>query len=798
MTVYDVQNSKMKAPLNFVLLFFPFLVFANRNENNGTGTISGKVSTADGQPAANVSVLVRNTEKGSVTDEHGNFVINKIRPGIYILNISLSGYNERAITTEVKENGTTFVQIQLQLTYTQLKKVIVEVKIPKYVATKTSESLRLNLPIIEVPQHITVIQQQLLSDQALVSMTQAMRNVSGVEKTYGELNDYSLIIRGTNATYNIFRNGVGGDWFNQQEDVAMLDKIEVVKGPAGFMGSMSEPGGFVNVVTKQPSKERITHVDVAYGSYNLTRLTTDLGGALTKSRKLCYRFIAGVHKQKRDFQFGKAIRYFICPALMFDFNKKTSVTAEYNYMYGKTSGNNNGLPAVNGKMFVLPRNFAIADAATDAITGIDNYFRLHVKHDFNDNWHLNVQGAAVYGPWIGERLWSDDRLPITNDTIYRVASYEHYINYSSPANAFIDGKFQTGSNIEHKVLFGVDYHNEGSKGSNGGTWDEQKFGLYIPNPDYNVNPDSLKNFKIDWAGHFMTHWIALYVQDHIKIAGKLIITLAGHLTHASNMAKGVAWIPEDEKKITDNAFTPRAGLTWLFGSNLAVYALYDQCFIPQVGRNFEHKRFKPLTGHNFETGMKGYFFNKKLSVDLSIFDIVKNDVLTDDLVHIGYQVQTGQIVSKGVDFDMTGNILPSLIVNVNYEYVDAEVTKESNPTSIGIKNFLTPDHRANTWLQYKLLHGKLKGLSFATGYQFTGQRGAVWYFWNPDKTKLLPAYSLFDAALGYSNEKFNISLNIYNITNTKYAAIGYYNPTGGWKYTPGEPLNFRLSFGINL
>ena len=130
-------------------------------------------------------------------------------------------------------------------------------------------------------------------------------------------------------------------------------------------------------------------------------------------------------------------------------------------------------------------------------------------------------------------LYSDvvSLFPMTRFTVLPLT--EHYINYANPAYAFIDGKFQTGRKIEHKVLLGIDYHNEGSKGSAGGTWGEKKFGLYIPNPDYYVNPDSLRNFEINPAGHFSIKWIALYVQDHIKIAGKLVVTLAGHLTHAS-------------------------------------------------------------------------------------------------------------------------------------------------------------------------------------------------------------------------------------------------------------------------
>ncbi len=658
----------MKTILPVFLMLFPGFVLGN-NENNDYGSIKGFISTSDGYPAVYVTVLIKNTAKGTITDDNGNFELKKIKPGTYILLVSLLGYTEREIATKVKENEITFLKIQLQRTYADLKKVIIEARIPKYVETKTSESLRLNLPLIEVPQNITVIPHQLLSDQGLVSMTEAIRNVSGVTKYYGTLNDYSLIIRGMDATYSIFRNGVGGYWWNQQEDVAMLEKIEFVKGPAGFMVSLTEPGGIVNNVTKQPTKEPIASVSAGFGSFNLMRLTTDLGGAFTKSGKLYYRFNAGAEKQERAFQFGKAIKYFVCPVLKYEFNKKTSLTVEYNYMYGKTSGNNDGVPGVNGKMFVLPRDFAAADPATDAITAIDNYYRLYLKHDFNESWHLNVQLSCVHGPWNGDRLVSDFGIPVSNDTLYRNSTYEHYINYANPAYAFIDGKFQTGRKVKHKILLGIDYHNEGSKGSVGGTWGEKKFGLYIPNPDYYVNSDSLKNFEINWAGHYKVHWIALYLQDHIKIANKLVVTLAGHLTHASTGSES-----DDEEKTRDNVFTPRTGLTWLFGDNVSVYALYDQCFLPQGGKSFEHKPFKPVIGYNIEGGLKSYYFNKKLNMNLSIFNIVRNNSLTADPLHVGYNISRGQMVSKGIDFDMTGYLTNALIANANYEYSVARVT----------------------------------------------------------------------------------------------------------------------------
>ncbi|MEO7265301.1 MAG: TonB-dependent receptor [Ferruginibacter sp.] len=788
----------MKLLIHFILLVSPFIVFANGNEFTGYGIISGTISTADGQPAAYVSVTIKNTGKGTITDNNGNFEIKKLKPGNYILLVSLLDYSESEITVEVKENETTLINIQLHQTDAQLKEVIVRARLnAKYVETKTSESLRLNLSLIEVPQNIAVVSNQLMADQGLISMTEAIRTVSGVQKTYGGLNDYSLIVRGTAISHwSLYRNGIGGYWWNQQEDAAMLEKIEFIKGPAGFMSNASDAGGVVNSVTKQPVKELVSVINAGFGSYNLMRLTGDFGGALSKSGKLYYRFNAGIHNQDRAFQFGKALRYYICPVIKYDFNTKTSVTAEYNYMWGRTLGNNDGLPSVNGKLFSLPQNFAVADDKTSRLIVADNYYRIQFKHNFNDYWHLNVQLAYVYGKWNSYQVSTND-FPVSNDTLYRYVNFDDIRNFSRVAMGFIDGKFYTGKKIEHKVLFGPDYTNWNVTDPYGSTWGEKKFGLYLPKPDYHINPDSLKNFQISDTFNLAVKSLAFYAQDNIKIAEKLIVTLAGRFTNILIDVPN-SDVPDYQKKTRKNVFTPRAGLTWLFTDDISVYALYDKCYLEQTAPNFEHKRFKPLTGHNLEAGMKSFFFNKKLGLNFSLFHIVKNNIITSDPLHLGYYIQNGQAISNGVDFDLNGNITAALTVNANYEYADAKITKDNDANLVGLKNFGTPDHSGNLWMKYKLQKGKLKGVSFAMGYQYMGKRSGASTD-NPDKTKFLPTYNLLDAALGYNNEKFNISLNIYNITNINYATLGYFSTNADeWRYTPGEPVNFRLSLGVNL
>jgi len=782
----------MKLLFLFLLLLLATYAFAQKNEY---GSIKGVVSTSDGKPAGSVTVVIKNTKNGTTTNDDGNFELKKVKSGNYMIIFSFVGFESKEISIDVKPGEENLVNAQLEHNYAELQKVIVESRSPKYVETNPSSSLRLNMPLNEIPQNITVTKRELLADQGLVTMSEAIRTVSGIQKNYGELNDITLNIRGVEWFLNIYRNGLGQYWWNQQEDIAMIEKIEFIKGPSGFIVSNFPPGGFVNITTKQPQRDPVASVNIEYGSFNLFRLTTDWGGAFLKKSKFTYRFNAGLHHQQRAFQFSHAQRYFICGALKYEPDKKNSITAEYNYMWGKTSGNNTYVPSLNGKLFSLPRNFAVADSKTDNLTADDNYFRIFATHQLTTNWSINLLLGDIYGKWgQGYQLFADGDIPVTNDTLYRYAEFDDYHSFSRIAQVYLNGTFHTGRRIEHKLFSAVDYSSYGVTDPWGVT--ESKFGLYIPSPNYFVNADSLKNFIQSGVDTVRSKSLSLYLEDHVKIKDKIIFTLAGRFTHLSNKFV-FPDVPDYQHKTSYSHFTPRIGFNWLFSDAFSSYAVYDQFFIPEYGRNWEHKAFKPLTGYNLEAGIKHFFFNKRLNTSLAVYKILTNNALTPNPLHPDYYIQTTQYIHKGVELDIAGNITPAIMVNTNYAFTDARVSK-GDSNQVGKKKLGTPDHSANLWLKYRLLNGRLTGFSFALGYQYMGRRSAL-FVDDPKGNIYLPIYNLFDVAISYRNEKFNINLNVYNLTNVKYATIGYFNVGNNeWRYTPGEPINFRLSVGVNL
>lgn len=788
---------KKKASL---LLCFSILAAVLQAQSD-KGNIEGHIITSDGGPASYVSVLLKGDKKAVITDNEGKFVLAGINPGSYTLLATLVGYNPVERLVEVEAGKTAHISLQINASERELKEVIVNANRKSYIAEKPSASLRLNAPLIEVPQNITIATKQSLRDMGLLSKTEIFRLSSGITRSYGGSMDMTVQIRGTNATYGTYRNGIGGPiWWNAQEDASMIERLEFVKGPAGFMLANAEPGGLINTVTKQPTHQQIAEIGFGVGSWNMMRTNIDLGGEFKKEGKLTYRLNAGVQKNNEFYQFGRFNRFFVAPVLKYEFSENTSLTIEHNYVKARAQENTHSMMSVNGDLWAVPINIAINDPNNPMWGAADIYNRVYLQHRFNDNWTMNAQAAHMTTSWGGTTLYLEGLSP-NKDSLYRYLAQNDWWGRLSNVQLFIDGKFNTGKKIEHKVLLGIDY-GDGAEGSTyGDHWGEpeNRYPLSITSPAYYLPKDTLvfEGDKYSWLTS--NTWQAVYVQDHIKMFDKLIVTLAGRFTQ---LTTGQDWNTPDDPayEVTDNKFTPRLGLTYMFTPNISAYALHDESFLSQRGAIFGGGRLPPLTGRNNELGVKALFFNKLLSVTASVYDIIKNNVGTSDPIHPGFYLKTGQIRSRGVDVDIAGKVNDNLYINANYSYVDAKITKDEDKTLIGMVNNGTAKNLANVWLKYQVNDGALKGLGFGGGMQYTDKRSGTWPGYSTtDGNKYLPAYSVFDATVSYTLGRFNIALNVYNLANRKYATSGSWQPDiQEWYFDIEPPRNFRLMTTVRL
>ena len=254
------------------LLLVGKLAWANNDAHQGT--VKGTVTTADGKAAEGITVSLKGTNYGVITNANGYYILPRIKPGNYTVRVFAVGLlpEEKAIT--VAAGKTLAIDFVLKENLSVLQEVTVTSARNKYKADQPSSSLRLNESLMETPQNIQVITAQTLADQQVISMSDgAIRNVSGATRLehWGDM--YTRVnMRGSRAA--AFRNGmnVTSNWGPLNEDMSFVDRIEFIKGPAGFMMSNGEPSGIYNVVTKKPTgKDFNGEATVNMGSYDLYR-----------------------------------------------------------------------------------------------------------------------------------------------------------------------------------------------------------------------------------------------------------------------------------------------------------------------------------------------------------------------------------------------------------------------------------------------------------------------------------------------------------------------------------------------
>jgi iron complex outermembrane receptor protein len=367
---------------------------------------------------------------------------------------------------------------------------------------------------------------------------------------------------------------------------------------------------------------------------------------------------------------------------------------------------------------------------------------------------------------------------------------------------FINGDVKTGK-VRHRVLGGVDmgnkeyfadwgqYHVLDSVGA--------EFNSYDPN--YGVPANGFAQFNYSTpvesralavGGVIDQTYSSAYVQDELGFFdNKLRLTLAGRYTNVRQSEFGGA------AKVAEQ-FTPRVGLSGSVNKATAIYALYDQAFIPQTGRLANNAEIKPITGDNMEVGVKKDWFDGRWNTTLSVYRIVKNNELTADPNSppaAGLSIVMGQKTAEGVEFDLRGRIAKGFNLIANYAYTDSRITKAAaGLTDIQVGDIVPgyAKHTANGWLTYTFQRSALKGAGISGGVTYLSGRMTYWDI-SPDPKNVLPNYLKVDGGIFWEKENFRVTANLFNILNDYLYTGSYYKWLNAyyWQTEPGR--NFRLS-----
>ena len=279
----------------------------------------------------------------------------------------------------------------------------------------------------------------------------------------------------------------------------------------------------------------------------------------------------------------------------------------------------------------------------------------------------------------------------------------------------------------------------------------------------------------------------IYLQDHLTL-GKLKALLGIRYDLYLNKLN---YLQNNEEKVTQHAFLPRAGLTYSLTRNVNLYGTYVQGYQPQDAANEDPNLggpFDPMESNMIEFGSKTTWFGDRLSATVALYKIREKNTLYQ-IPNSDLMQQIGEEESKGVDLDINGKIMPNWNMSIAYAYNNSSITRDANGMPTNIQKPNMPHHQGNLWTRYSFGRGPFKDLGIGLGTHFVTQRNL-----QINEAQTIPGYVVTDMALYYHVNKFLLQLNMNNILNKTYWV-------GGYDYIrlfPGEPHNWLLTFGYSF
>jgi iron complex outermembrane receptor protein len=661
-----------------------------------------------------------------------------------------------------------------------------------YFAPDATSATRTDTPLRDIPASIQVIPQQVIEEQQINQLEEALRNVSGITfggDVGGRGDEFS--IRGFEDA-PVLRDGFRRyGSFESFPEVANLERIEVLKGPASILYGEIQPGGLINLVSKKPLAEPFYEAEVQVGNWGFVRPRFDISGPLTSDGSLLYR-LNGVYQTGDSFRgFDEEDRrFFISPVLTWRISDRTDLTVSLEYTDDERPVDF-GLPAFGDEVVDVDRD-RIANNPDDTLTNKYLNVGYDFEHRFSENWTL--RNAFRYSSYeynynvVALTLGFDEETE-TVDNFW--ASQEgRDKNYALQTN--LVGEFATGA-IEHTLLFGVDLSHNNERIFSIGDF-VTPIPVNIFNPDYEqfVKPDedTLPDFGGD---EIETNRLGIYVQDQLSIFEnlKLLLGLRYDTVEQETVNLPGLFTPSGEQTQNYEAWTPRVGIVYQPIEELSLYASYSRSFNPNSATTVSGDPLEPEEGEGYEVGVKTELFDSRLSATLAYFDITKQNVAVTDPTFPLASIATGEQRSRGVELDVIGEVLPGWNIIAAYAYIDAEVTEDTNSEIVGNRLFNVPKHSASLWTTYEIKRGDLQGLGFGVGFNYVGEREG-----DLDNSFEVDSYFLTNAAIFYRRDNWRFSLNFKNLLDVDYIKAAENNRSSG-NY-PGEPFTVIGSVSVEF
>lgn len=648
-------------------------------------------------------------------------------------------------------------------------------------ATKTDTLLR------DTPQAITVITKELMKDQAMQSMADAIRYVPGVVTAQGEGNRDTAVFRGNSSTSDFFVDGIRDD-VQYYRDFYNIESVEALKGSNAMIFGRGGSGGIINRVTKQAQWTPVRDASVTIGSWKNRRATVDLGQAIDQS--MAFR-VTGMVENSESFRDGVNIkRSGINPTLAIRAGANTSVVLGYEHFSDERVADR-GIPSYQGKPLAVANNVFFGNSALSPTSAKVDAFTALIEHDLGNGMSLrNRSRFADY-----DKFYQNVFPGAVNATATTV-SLSAYNTDTQRKNFFnqTDLTFDLhAAGVKHKILTGLEVGQQ--------TTDNLRQTGYFPSVGVNATSINValnkpytdgvtfRQSATDANNHSVAKTVAVYAQDQIEFSPEWQAIVGLRYDHFGMDFKNNR--NNETITTTDTPLSPRAGLVYKPVTDMSLYASYSLAFVPRSGEQLSsltasNKALDPEKFKNFELGAK-WDVLPDLSLSAAIYQLDRSNVAIADPLDVTKTILVDGQRTQGLELAISGKINSAWSIMGGYAYQDAKITRTQSATvKAGATLAQVPTHSASLWNRYDI--NQQWGVAAGVVY-----RGAIYP--STDNTVIVPGFTRVDAAVYYAWDKqIQLQLNVENLSDKTYFAAAHNNNN----ITPGSPRALRLGVHVKF
>lgn len=577
-----------------------------------------------------------------------------------------------------------------------------------------------DLPLRELPQSVRIMSRQTLDDLGATRIDDALDYVGGISRqnNFGGLWD-NVAIRGLAGDINngmpLLLNGFSGNrGFNGPRDTANVERIEFLKGPAASLYGTSEPGGTINVVTKKPLWKAAHSAELYAGSDDFYRAALDSTGPL--GERLAYRLNVAVENRGSFRDHVDTQRAIIAPAFTWKLAPSTRLDYSGEVLRHETPLDR-GVVAIGNRLGAVPRSRFLGEPA-DGDIRIDNQtHQVALEHMFDSRWSTRIGLSYKEGKLKGYSTEAQPALQPDERTLRRQRRYRDYASDDVTLQAELIGRLQAGA-VAHELLAGMETFrfDFDQRMLRANPTAAAPYAIDVFNPVYGQPlPAPLPNTDTSEEQKNL----AFYLQDTMSL-GEHWRLLAGVRfdRYDQSLLNNRTGARSDQ---SPTATSPRLGISYLPNAQWTLFANAGKSFRPNNGSSASAAPFDPESGRAAEVGAKWENAARTLGATLALYDIRKKNVLTADPVNAGFSIAAGEVRSRGMDFDLSGQISRHWRLNASLAYVDAAVERD-NQLEAGGRLLNIPRVNGSILAMYEDAFGDGTRYGIGGGFTYSAKR----------------------------------------------------------------------------